>query len=32
VAAFCRPRDAARFRDGDKVLEIAEIKVQGAFP
>ncbi len=32
VAAFRRPRDAARLRDGDEVLEIAEIKVQGAFP
>jgi hypothetical protein len=32
VAAFGRPRDTARLSDGDKVLEIAEIKVQGAFP
>ena len=32
MAALRRPRDAARFRDGDKVLEIAEIKVQGSFP
>lgn len=32
VTAFGRPRDAARLSDGDKVLEIAEIKVQSAFP
>ena len=30
VTAFRRPRDAAGLRYGDKLLEIAEIKVQGA--
>ena len=30
VTAFSRPRDAAGLRDRDKLLEIAEVKVQGA--
>ena len=30
VTAFSGPRDAAGLRDRDKLLEIAEVKVQGA--
>ena len=32
VTALSGPRDAADLCDRDKLLEIAEVKVQGAFP